>query len=80
MKKFLRNKKGLGLVEYGIIVAVVVAVALGGMGIFGSKAKSLANNLGSDITTLKVNTTNTATGAVTSPTAGSVTVNSINIQ
>jgi len=80
VKFFVRGKRGVRLVEYIIIIGIVLAVALVGGGMIGSKTKKVSDNLGTDIGALQINTTNTATGTVTEPTHGEFTVNGITIQ
>jgi len=80
LKSFIQGKRGIGLVEYAIIIGIVLAVALAGGSILGSNAKTVTNNLGSDLSSLKIYTTNTASGGSAAPTAGQFTVNTVNIQ
>lgn len=41
MRKLLRNKKGQGLVEYGLIIAGVALIAAASVSVFGHKTSDL---------------------------------------
>ncbi len=41
MRKFLNNKKGQGLVEYGLIIAGVALICAAAVSVFGHKTSDL---------------------------------------
>ncbi len=40
MKKFLMNEEGQGMVEYGLIIALVAVVVIGGITVLGNNVTS----------------------------------------
>ncbi len=50
MKKFLMNEEGQGMVEYGLIIALVAVVVIGAIALLGNGVKNtftkITGNLG----------------------------------
>ena len=49
VKAFLSNKKGQGMVEYGLIIALVAVVAIVGLTFLGPKISDLFSSVGTTI-------------------------------
>ena len=45
MKRFLMNEEGQGLVEYGLIIALVAVVVIVGLTLLGGKANTLFTDI-----------------------------------
>lgn len=45
MKHFLTNEEGQGMVEYGLIIALVAVVVIAGLALLGGKANNLFGNI-----------------------------------
>lgn len=56
MKKFLKDENGQGMVEYGLIIALVAVVVIAALALLGPKIKGIFDNVNSEID-----------GALTSP-------------
>jgi len=41
MKKFFMNEEGQGMVEYGLIIALVAVVVIGAVALLGTNAKTI---------------------------------------
>lgn len=41
MKKFFKDESGQGMVEYGLIIALIAIVAIGGLTVLGPKVEQL---------------------------------------
>jgi len=41
MKKFFMNEEGQGMVEYGLIIALVAVVVIGAVTLLGTKAETV---------------------------------------
>ena len=50
MKRFLMNEEGQGMVEYGLIIALVAVVVIGGLTLLGGQAKNLFSNISNRLT------------------------------
>lgn len=50
MKRFLMNEEGQGMVEYGLIIALVAIVVIAGLQILGGKANSLFSGISNKLT------------------------------
>lgn len=50
MKNFWKNEEGQGMVEYGLIIALVAVVVIAGLTILGDKASSLFSGIGDKLT------------------------------
>ena len=76
MRKMLRNKKGQGLVEYGLIIAGVALICAAAVSVFGHKTSDLigavatilpgahADDNGSIVSGKLIETTGADTGAI----------------
>ncbi len=51
MKRFLSNESGQGVVEYGLIIALIVMVVIVGLTVLGTKASDFFTGV-SDILTI----------------------------
>jgi pilus assembly protein Flp/PilA len=51
MKKILKSKKGQGMVEYILIIALIAILVIGGVKFFGSKVKKSFKDAGETIST-----------------------------
>ena len=49
MKKFLKNEEGQGMVEYGLIIALVAVIVIAGISLLGNNIGSLFNNIAGNI-------------------------------
>ena len=49
MKRFLMNEEGQGMVEYGLIIALVAIVVIAGLQILGGKANSLFGGISNQL-------------------------------
>jgi pilus assembly protein Flp/PilA len=49
MKRFLMNEEGQGMVEYGLIIALVAIVVIAGLKILGGSTNSLIGNISNEI-------------------------------
>jgi len=49
MKRFLMNEAGQGMVEYGLIIALVAIVVIVGLRTLGGSAKDLFNGISNEI-------------------------------
>ncbi|MDP3446707.1 MAG: Flp family type IVb pilin [Eubacteriales bacterium] len=50
MKKFLMNEEGQGMVEYGLIIALVAVVVIAGITLIGTNANTLFGNIAGSLT------------------------------
>ncbi len=50
MKQFLNNESGQGMVEYGLIIALVAVVVIVGLTALGGKANTLFSGLSDKLT------------------------------
>ena len=50
MRRFCTNEEGQGMVEYGLIIALVAVVVIIGLTALGTKANSLFSGLGDKLT------------------------------
>ncbi len=50
MKRYLQNESGQGMVEYGLIIALVAVVVIVGLTALGGKANSLFSGLSDKLT------------------------------
>lgn len=50
MKRFLMNEEGQGMVEYGLIIALVAIVVIVGLQILGGKANTLFSGISNRLT------------------------------
>ena len=50
MKRFLTNEEGQGMVEYGLIIALVAVVVIVGLTLLGGKANSLFGGISDKLT------------------------------
>ena len=51
MKRFLMNEEGQGMVEYGLIIALVAIVVIVGIRAVGSQANTLFHNVSTELHT-----------------------------
>ena len=49
MKKFFMNEEGQGMVEYGLIIALVAIVVIVGLRAVGTQAKGLFNGVSNEL-------------------------------
>jgi len=49
MKKFFMNEEGQGMVEYGLIIALVAIVVIAGLKILGGKANTLFTGVSNEL-------------------------------
>ncbi len=49
MKRFLMNEEGQGMVEYGLIIALVAIVVIVGLKLVGSKASTLFTGVSNEL-------------------------------
>ena len=49
MKKFLMNEEGQGMVEYGLIIALVAVVVIGAIRLIGDNADTLFRGVADDL-------------------------------
>jgi len=45
VKKVLQNQKGQGMVEYGLILALIAVVAMAGMQLLGTELNTFLNGI-----------------------------------
>lgn len=50
MKRFLKNEAGQGMVEYGLIIALVAVVVIVGISLIGTNANSLFKGIAGNLT------------------------------
>ena len=50
MKNFWKNEEGQGMVEYGLIIALVAIVVIVGLQILGGKANTLFSGISNRLT------------------------------
>ena len=50
MKKFLMNEEGQGMVEYGLIIALVAVVVIGAITLLGGGIKNKFTNVTDNLT------------------------------
>ena len=50
MKHFWKNEEGQGMVEYGLIIALVAVVVIVGLTLLGGKANSLFGGISDKLT------------------------------
>ena len=50
MKRFFANEEGQGMVEYGLIIALVAVVVIVGLTLLGGKANSLFGGISDKLT------------------------------
>ena len=51
MKKFFQNESGQGMVEYGLIIALIAVVVIVALTNLGGKVKDIFTNIGNKMTT-----------------------------
>ncbi len=51
MKNFFKDESGQGMVEYGLIIALIAIVAIVGLKAMGPKIQALFNNAATELTT-----------------------------
>ena len=49
MKKFLKDENGQGMVEYGLIIALVAVVVIAALALLGPKIKGIFETVNSEI-------------------------------
>ena len=49
MKNFLTNENGQGMVEYGLIIALIAVVVIGALALLGPKVKDIFTKAGDAI-------------------------------
>ena len=47
----MKDEQGQGMVEYGLIIALVAVVAIAGLALLGPKIKDLFNNIAGNLNT-----------------------------
>jgi pilus assembly protein Flp/PilA len=50
MRNFWKNEEGQGMVEYGLIIALVAVVVIVGLTLLGGKANTLFTGIGDKLT------------------------------
>ena len=50
MKQFFKDESGQGMVEYGLIIALVAVVIIGGLTLLGGKGKELFTGISDKLT------------------------------
>ena len=50
MKKFFKDESGQGMVEYGLIIALVAVVIIGGLTLIGDKGAALFTGISNKLT------------------------------
>jgi pilus assembly protein Flp/PilA len=50
MKHFWKNEEGQGMVEYGLIIALVAVVVIVGISLIGTNANTMFSGLGAKLT------------------------------
>ena len=50
MKNFWKNESGQGMVEYGLIIALVAVVVIVGLTLLGGKAANLFSDISDELT------------------------------
>jgi pilus assembly protein Flp/PilA len=48
-KSFIKDESGATMVEYGLMLALIAIVAMGGAAIIGTQAKTLFSNVGNTL-------------------------------
>ena len=51
MKRFWKNEAGQGVVEYGLIIALVAVVVIAGISLIGTNANTLFKGVAGNLTT-----------------------------
>jgi pilus assembly protein Flp/PilA len=49
MKNFLMNEEGQGMVEYGLIIALVAVIVIAGISLLGNNIGKVFNNIAGNI-------------------------------
>jgi len=49
VKRFMKDEEGATMVEYGLMLALIAIVAMGGAAIIGTQAKTLFTNVGNTL-------------------------------
>jgi pilus assembly protein Flp/PilA len=49
IRKFVRGEAGATMVEYGLMLALIAIVAMGGAAIIGTQASTLFSNVGNTL-------------------------------
>ena len=49
MKKFFQNESGQGMVEYGLIIALVAIVVIAALKVLGPKVSGIFDEIGNNI-------------------------------
>jgi len=49
VKRFMNDEEGATMVEYGLMLALIAIVAMGGAAIIGTQAKTLFTNVGNTL-------------------------------
>ena len=49
MKNFFKNEDGQGMVEYGLIIALIAVVVIGALTLLGPKVANIFNNIGNQL-------------------------------
>jgi pilus assembly protein Flp/PilA len=49
LKKLFQEESGQGMVEYGLIIALVAVVAIGGLTLLGPSIKNLFTNINTEL-------------------------------
>jgi len=49
MMKFLKNEEGQGMVEYGLIIALVAVIVIAGISLLGNNIGKVFNNIAGNI-------------------------------
>lgn len=50
MKQFFKDESGQGMVEYGLIIALVAVVIIGGLSLIGEKGAALFDGVSDKLT------------------------------
>lgn len=49
MKKFLMDENGQGMVEYGLIIALIAVVVIGALALLGPKIRDIFTNVNTEL-------------------------------
>lgn len=49
MKKFLMNEEGQGMVEYGLIIALIAVVVIGAITLIGTRASGIFTDIADEL-------------------------------
>ena len=55
MKKFLMDENGQGMVEYGLIIALIAIVVIGALALLGPKVKTIFEGVNGELDTAITN-------------------------